>query len=185
MAERFNGRVQREVLGHHRRQPPRPRAAAGRLQLGLQRPPPARPGRALARGGRPRAARRGRAASPTPATGHRPIPASCPRPCWSSSAPRTSRSQTASTTLPRSARSGVPAARRARGGRSAMDGSPTEGWEDELDAGWRRSWRGCGVRRSGAGRRSISRACSCPASARASSRWPPAWRRATPSSLRA
>ena len=37
----------------HRRQPPRPRAAAGGLQLGLQRPPAARPRRALTRGGRP------------------------------------------------------------------------------------------------------------------------------------
>ena len=53
MAERFNGRVQREVLGitvaSHRRS----RALLVGLQLGLQRPPPARPGRALARAGRP------------------------------------------------------------------------------------------------------------------------------------
>ena len=94
MAERFNGRVQREVLGitvaGHR---DLERLLAG-FNSGLQRPPPARPGRALARGGRPRAAWRRTGASPTPATAHRPIRASCPRPCWSSSAPRTSRSQT-------------------------------------------------------------------------------------------
>ena len=38
---------------HHRRRPRRPRAPAGGLQLGRQCPSPARPGRALARGGRP------------------------------------------------------------------------------------------------------------------------------------
>ena len=59
MVERFNGRVQREVLGitvaSHR---DLERLLVG-LQRGLQRPPAARPGRPLARGGRPRAARAG------------------------------------------------------------------------------------------------------------------------------
>jgi transposase InsO family protein len=56
MAERFNGRVQREVLGIAvAGQPARPRAPAGGLQRRLRRPPPARPGRPLARRGRPRA----------------------------------------------------------------------------------------------------------------------------------
>ena len=36
----------------------------------------------------------GTGASPTPATARRPTRASCPRPCWSSSSPRTSRSRT-------------------------------------------------------------------------------------------
>src|SRR5215212_6751564 len=50
-------------------------------------------------------------------------------------------------------------------------------------AGSSRSCSGCGARRSGAGRRSTSRACSCPASARASSPWRQGWRRPTPSSI--
>jgi transposase len=50
----------------------------------------ARPSRSSA------SARRGIEASPTPATTHRPILASCPRRCWWSNAPRTSRSQTPS-----------------------------------------------------------------------------------------
>src|SRR5215212_7614043 len=49
-------------------------------------------------------------------------------------------------------------------------------------AGSSRSCSGCGARRSGAGRRSTSRACSCPASARAWSPWRQGWRRPTPSS---
>ena len=96
--ERHGGALQRAGAArgarHHGRQPPRPRAPAGRLQRRLQRPPPARAGRPLARGGRPRAPGGGTRASPTPPTAHRPIRASCPRPCWSSSAPRTSRSRT-------------------------------------------------------------------------------------------
>ena len=82
MVERFNGRVQREVLGitvaGHR---DLERLLAG-FNSGLQRPPPARAGRALTRGGRPRAPGAGPRASPIPATGRRPIRASCPRPCW-------------------------------------------------------------------------------------------------------
>jgi hypothetical protein len=74
MVERFNGRVQREVLGI---------TVAGhrdlerllRLQLGLQRPPPARAGRALARRGRPRALQQDTSlanpANRLPATGYR------------------------------------------------------------------------------------------------------------------
>ena len=94
MAERFNGRVQREVLGHHRRQPPRSRAAARGLQLAPTTPvasaswTAARPSRSSASGSCTTRA------SPTPATDHRLIRASCPRHCWSSSVPRTSHNQT-------------------------------------------------------------------------------------------
>ena len=65
MVERFNGRVQREVLGITIAQPPRPGEPAAGLQPGLQRPPPARAGRPLARRGRARAARQPSPSWPT------------------------------------------------------------------------------------------------------------------------
>src|SRR4051794_30250608 len=98
MVERFNGRIQREVLGltvaSHR--------DLERLLKGFNAAYNARRQRVL--GGRsPEQVVRASAcvttrASPTPATGHRLIRASCPRHCWSSSVPRTSHNQTPSTT---------------------------------------------------------------------------------------
>jgi hypothetical protein len=93
MAERFNGRVQREVLGitvaGHR---DLERLLAGRASaynaLSATRVDGRSPEEVVCeRLGRTRA-------SPTPATAHHPTLASCPRPCWSSRTPRTSRSQT-------------------------------------------------------------------------------------------
>jgi transposase InsO family protein len=94
MVERFNGRVQREVLGITVAA-----TATWSSSWSASTPPTtpagsacwaaARPSRSPANGWR------GTRASPTPPTGRHPIHASCPRPCWSSSAPRTSRSQTA------------------------------------------------------------------------------------------
>src|SRR4051794_5796993 len=93
MVERFNGRVQREVLGI---------TVAGRRDLerllaGFDQAYDARrrrvlDGRSPEEGVRERSAQDG--ASPIPVAARRPIRASCPGPCWSSSAPRTSRSQT-------------------------------------------------------------------------------------------
>src|SRR3954452_12013099 len=103
MVERFNGRVQREVLGI---------TVAGhrdleRLLAGFNpgyncRPPSTRPTTPAASacwaGARPRRSSRsawGRiGASPIPATAHRRILASYQGACWSSSGPRTSRNQT-------------------------------------------------------------------------------------------
>jgi transposase InsO family protein len=93
-AERFNGRVQREVLGVT--VAPATATSSGCWWASARPTTPAasapwaaaRPSRSSANGWR------GTRASPTPATTHRPILASCPRRCWWSNEPRTSRSQT-------------------------------------------------------------------------------------------
>jgi hypothetical protein len=110
MAGRFNGRVQREVLGitvaSHR--------DLERLLAGFNAAYNIRRQRVLD-GSSPeevvRERLRGMRALSIPATAHRRTLAFCPRLRWSSNAPRTSHIQTASTTRPRSGRSGVPAAR--------------------------------------------------------------------------
>jgi transposase InsO family protein len=110
MVERFNGRVQREVLGitvaSHR--------DLERLLAGFSSAYNARRQRVL--GGRsPEEVVRERLRRDTglanPAYRPPPTRASCPGPCWSSSSPMTSRSQTPSTTLPPSARLSVSFAR--------------------------------------------------------------------------
>jgi transposase InsO family protein len=86
MAERFNGRVQREVLGI---------TVAGhrdleQLLVGSTRPTtPAASGSWAAARPRRSSARAWRwiGASPTPPIGHQPTRVSCPGPCWSSSSP--------------------------------------------------------------------------------------------------
>jgi transposase InsO family protein len=95
MAERFNGRVQREVLGitvaSHR--------DLERLLAGFNAAYTTRAGSACWTGARPTrssaSAWRETRAPPTPATARAPILASCPTPGSSSSVPRTSRSRTA------------------------------------------------------------------------------------------
>jgi hypothetical protein len=103
MVERFNGRIQREVLGitvaSH--------CDLARLLACFNAAYNARRQCALAaaaRAGRPRTA--GKRQGPTPTTDYHQTLVSCPKPCWSSSAPRTFRHHTS---RGQDAEAGVPA----------------------------------------------------------------------------
>src|SRR4051794_26573064 len=93
MVERFNGRVQREVLGitvaSHR-----DLEDCSRVSARPTTPVASASWTAVHPTSSSASARRKAKGSPIPATARRPTRASCPRRCWSSGVPRTSRSQT-------------------------------------------------------------------------------------------